>query len=159
VTAGGAWAEQVGTRHLFRMSLTTTPPSVIGATPVATRRVIPVTGGKFEGERLRGIVTPGGADWQTLTTDGSVILDVRLVLQTDDGALISYRYGGIRTGAPDVLARIDRGEIVDPSLYYMRTTGMLETAAPAYAWLNHLVAVALGSGVAWGPIYDVYVVL
>jgi Protein of unknown function (DUF3237) len=150
---------QVGTSHLFRMSLTTLPPQTIGATPAGQRRIIPLTGGTFEGERLRGVVTAGGSDWQTLATDGSVGLDVRLVLQTDDGALIGYRYRGIRAGTPDVLARIDRGELVDPSQYYMRTTGMFETASAAYGWLNRIVAVAIGSRLASGPVYDVYEVL
>lgn len=142
------------------MALTTTAPMVVGATPVGTRRVIPVSGGTFEGERLRGTVLPGaGADWQTLATDGTVLLDVRLVLRTDDGALVSYRYRGVRAAPPDVLARIDRGEDVAASEYYMRTTGMLETAAPAYGWLNRIVVVALGARVPAGPVYDVFEVL
>jgi Protein of unknown function (DUF3237) len=141
------------------MLLTTAPPLVVGATPVAERRIIAVTGGTFEGERLGGTVTSGSSDWQTLGADGSVHLSVRLVMQTGDGALIIYRYRGVRTGALDVLARIDRGEIVDPSAYYMRTTGMFETASAPYGWLNRIVAVAIGSRVASGPVYDVYEVI
>jgi hypothetical protein len=149
----------IPTRPLFRMLLTTPAPSLLGAAPFGTRRLIPVNGGSFEGDRLKGTVLSGGSDWQTIGTDGSVQLDVRLVLQTDDGALIGFRYRGLRTGSPDVLARIDRGDTVDPSEYYMRTSGLFETAAPRYAWLNHVVAVALGARTSAGPQYDVYEVL
>jgi Protein of unknown function (DUF3237) len=65
----------------------------------------------------------------------------------------------VRAAPPDVLARIDRGEDVAASEYYMRTTGTLETAAPAYGWLNRIVVVALGARVPAGPVYEVFEVL
>jgi hypothetical protein len=149
----------VATRPLFRMLLTTPAPSLLGAAPFGTRRLIPVNGGSFEGDRLKGAVLSGGSDWQSIGTDGSVHLDVRLVLQTDDGAVIGFRYRGLRTGTPEVLARIDRGETVDPSAYYMRTSGLFETSAARYLWLNHIVAVSIGTRTSAGPQYDVYEVL
>ena len=107
------------------------------------RRVGVVFGGVFEGERLSGEVSDGGSDWQTVRGDGAVALDVRLVLKTEDEALIGMTYRGIRHGSPDILARIDRGEEVDPATYYFRIAGFFETAAPKYDWLNSVLAVGI----------------
>ncbi len=119
----------LGTRYIFRVHLTTPPPLQVGTTPGANRRILVITGGTFEGECLRGTVAPGGSDWMTVRSDGSVAFNVRMLLETDDGALISLRHRGVRHGPLDILARVDRGEDVDPSLYYMRTTMLFETSA------------------------------
>ena len=130
-------------------------PHKIGAVGHGTRAIAPVTGGAFEGPRLRGKVL-GGEDWTLLRADGVLELDLRLALETDDGALIAMTSFGLRHGPPDVLAAIARGERVDPSAYYFRTTPRFETAAPAYAFLNKLLAVATGDRRATGPIYSIY---
>jgi hypothetical protein len=77
-----------------------------------------VPGGSFEGERLSGVVLDGGSDWQTLRKDGATTLNVRLVLKTTDDALICMTYQGVRHGRPDVIARIENGEVVDPGSYF-----------------------------------------
>jgi hypothetical protein len=92
-------------------------------------------------------------------SDGAVTLDVRLVLKTDDEAMIGMMYRGIRHGSPDILARIDRGEIVDPASYYFRVTSFFETAAPKYDWLNRLIAIGIGHRMAEGPIYNFFELL
>jgi len=68
-------------------------------------------------------------------------------------------YRGIRHASPDVLARIDRGEAVDPATYYFRIASFFETAAPKYDWLNRLLAVGVGHRTAEGPIYSLFEVL
>lgn len=146
-------------RLLFLFELKVNPASVIGKTPGVDRRVGEISGGRFEGERLRGTVLTGGSDWQSVRTDGAWMLDVRCVLQTDDGALIGMTYRGIRQGPQDVLDRIAKGETVNPTLYYMRVTPYFETAAPKYDFLNRLVAVGYGHRIASGPIYSVFEVL
>jgi hypothetical protein len=61
----------------------TAPPQLVGAVPHGyTRRVMVVSGGHFEGERLSGKVLPGGADVVLERPDGGLHLDVRLVLET-----------------------------------------------------------------------------
>src|SRR5437867_6490438 len=72
---------------LFIFQIEVKPPSVIGATPGYDRRVGEIAGGRFEGERLRGKILSGGSDWQSLRSDGAITINVRLVMQTDDGAL------------------------------------------------------------------------
>ena len=150
---------ELRTRPLLAIRLDVRGPMPVIATAGAARRIGVVTGGSFDGERLSGIVMDGGSDWQTLKADGSVALDVRLVLRTDDDAFIAMTYRGVRHAAADVIARIDRGEVVDPESVYFRTIVQFETAAPQYDWLNHVVAVGVGQRRADGPVYSVFEVL
>jgi Protein of unknown function (DUF3237) len=132
----------------------------IGAIPHGTRRTVPLTGGDFDGPRVRGTVLPqGSGDWLLLRADGVLELDFRATLLTHDGALISMKSFGLRHGPPEVMAAIARGETVDPARYYFRTAPRFETAHPAYAFLNHIIAVATGDRRAEGPIYAIHEVL
>jgi len=147
------------TRSLFVMRLEVRKLQNVGATPSGHRRVGVVPGGSFEGERLSGEVLDGGSDWQTVRTDGATTLNVRLVLKTRDEALISMTYRGIRYGPPDVMERIEKGEVVDPTSYYFRINPLFETANANYDWLNRVVAVGIGHRRADGPIYSIFEVL
>ena len=150
---------ELRTAHLFTLSLEVAGMQAIGATPAGERRVGLVAGGRFTGPRLSGTVLPGGADWIMIRPDGATTLDVRLVLQTTDGATIGMTYRGMRHGPEAVMARLGRGEAVDPSEYYFRTSVAFETAAPAHAWLNRIIAVGTGHRPPSGPVYDVFEVL
>ena len=57
-----------------------------------------------------------------------------------------------------MLARLAAGEDVDPAEYTFRTTVSIETSAPALAWLNDGVFIAVGARQPSGVSYDVYVV-
>ena len=151
--------QSVRTRPLFVMRLKVLPLQMVGATPGGVRRIGVVPGGSFAGERLSGTVLEGGSDWQTARGDGVLTLDVRLVLKTDDEALVTMTYRGLRHGPSDVLARIDKGEAVDPAGYYFRTNPLFETAAPKYDWLNRIVAIGLGHRLPGCPVYSVFEVL
>ncbi len=150
---------ELRTAHLFTLALEVAGMQPIGATPAGDRRVGLVAGGRFTGPRLSGTVLPGGADWIMLRPDGATTLDVRIVLQTDDGAAIGMTYRGMRHGPAAVMDRLARGEAVDPSEYYFRTSVTFETAAPQYDWLNRIVAVGTGHRPPSGPVYDVFEVL
>ncbi|MDB5406184.1 MAG: hypothetical protein JWL84_1096 [Rhodospirillales bacterium] len=149
----------VRTRPLFVMRLDVRPLIVVGAPPDAFRRIGVVPGGSFGGERLSGEVLDGGSDWQTVRRDGATTLDVRLVLKTTDDALILMTYRGLRHGPSDVVARLEKGEIVDAASYYFRTNPLFETAAAQYDWLNRIVAIGIGHRRADGPVYSVFEVL
>ncbi|HEY1857139.1 DUF3237 domain-containing protein [Acidocella sp.] len=157
-TLPGALRE-IRTRPLLTMKLAVRPLLVIGETPLTTRRIGIVFGGKFEGERLSGEVLDGGSDWQSVRKDGSTLLDVRLILKTDDDALITVTYKGIRQGPPEILARLERGEVVDPESYYFRINPMFETASETYAWLNNMLAIGTGHRFVDGPVYSLFEVL
>jgi hypothetical protein len=117
-------------------------PQDLGLTPHGRRRIIPVLGGRFEGPSIRGRILPGGADWQILRSDGAAELDARYTLETDDGALIYVSNRGMRSGSPEVLARLNAGETVDPASYYFRTVAEFETGAAAYQWLTQAIFLA-----------------
>ncbi|HEY6173209.1 MAG TPA: DUF3237 domain-containing protein [Kofleriaceae bacterium] len=145
---------------LFTIQIQLHPMQQIGTTPLGTRRVVPVSGGSFTGERLRGTVLPhAGSDWLLERGDGSFQQDARFTLETDDGALILMSYRGVRHGSPEVAARLARGEDVPATEYYLRTAPFYETSAPRYAWLNTIVSVGVGRRIPGGVIYDVYEIL
>jgi len=147
------------TRPLMSLRLTTAPTQNLGAGPHGTRITFPIIGGSFEGDRLRGKVLPGGDDWAVIRSDGVIELDLRVTLETDDGALIHMSSFGLRHGPPEVIAAIARGETVDPSTYYFRTTPRFETGHPKYTFLNHLLAVSSGDRRPDGPIYTIHELL
>jgi hypothetical protein len=150
----------MNTRLLMTMEVKVGALLNIGAVPHGTRRTALLTGGTFEGPRLRGTIVPeSSADWQLLRSDGVLEMDVRFTLRTDDGAMISMSAFGLRHGPPEVIAAIGRGETVDPSTYYFRTMPRFETAHPAYAFLNRLIAVASGDRRPEGPSYTIHEVL
>jgi len=105
---------------------------------------VPVTGGDFEGPRLRGKILSGGGDWLLLRADGVLELDLRITLETDDHALIYMTFQGLRHGPADAIAALGRGEVVDPARYYFRTVPRFETSAETYAFLNRIIAVGVG---------------
>jgi hypothetical protein len=147
-------------RPLFTLRIELHPSQAIGSTPLGDRRIVPVAGGEFTGDRLRGRVLPhAGGDWLLQRRDGALQQDVRLTLETDDGALILMTYRGVRHASPEVAARIARGEDVPPTDYYLRTAPFFETAADRYAWLNLLVSVAKGRRTGSAVIYDVFEIL
>ncbi|MGE0416028.1 MAG: DUF3237 domain-containing protein [Acetobacteraceae bacterium] len=150
---------EIRTAHLMTMRLTVNGMQMVGATPNGGRRVGLVGGGTFEGPKLKGTILPGGADWIIARPDGSTTLDVRIVLQTDDGATIGMTYRGMRHGPADVMDKVNKGEFVDPSLYYFRTAVFFETASDKYDWLNRVIAIGTGSRPPEGPVYDVFEVL
>src|SRR5262245_39051368 len=144
------------TRPLFVFQADVKPASIIGACPGHDRRVGEVTGGRFEGDRLRGRILSGGSDWQSLRSDGALTLDVRFVMETDDKHLIGVTYRGMRHGPKEVIERIGKGETVSPAEYYMRVVPFFETASDHYGWLNRLIGVAIGHRLPSGPIYHVF---
>jgi Protein of unknown function (DUF3237) len=146
-------------RPLLIFTLDVAKPQVVGLTPGVDRRVAEIRGGQFEGERLKGRILSGGSDWQAVRSDGTWAINVRIVLETDDNALIGMTYRGLRHGPKDVIDAIARGEQVSPASYYFRIAPFFETAAERYAWLNGVVSVGLGHRLPSGPIYQVFEVL
>jgi hypothetical protein len=130
-------------RPLMILRLTTSTTEEIGSTAHGTLSIFPVTGGSFEGERLRGKVLAGGGDWVVAKADGTSELDLRVTLETDDGALIHMTFTGVRDDAND----------------YLRTLPRFETAAPKYAFLNRLLAVGTGEIRPEGPVHAIEEIL
>ena len=129
---------------LYTSRIDIAPPLDVGSAPYGQRRVIGIIGGALSGPRLSGRILPGGADWQIARSDGIVEVDARYTLETDDGAFIYISNWGLRHGPAEIIRRLGAGDKVDASEYYFRTTPRFETGAPAYAWLNGVISVAVG---------------
>jgi hypothetical protein len=92
-------------RHIFRVYLKrvylkTPPPFLVGATPGANRRIFEVTGGTFEGERLRGTLASGGSDWMTVRSDGSVAFNHDAVRDGRGAIRLAQQHRRGRVGRP-----------------------------------------------------------
>ena len=133
----------MNSRPLMLLRLTTAATEEIGSTPHGTLSIFPVTGGSFEGERLRGKVLAGGGDWVRVTAAGTFELDLRVTLETDHGALIHMTFTGVR----------------DDANRYLRTLPRFETAVPTYAFLNRLLAAGIGEIRPEGPVHVIEEIL
>ncbi|OFI35694.1 hypothetical protein BFC17_12095 [Alteromonas lipolytica] len=130
---------------IFKAFVTLDPPQELGDTKYGKRRIIGINGGTFAGPKMKGVVLDGGADWQTVRADGTADLVAKYSLKTDDGYVIYIQNSGIRTAAPEVLAKLAKGEDVPSSQYYMRTAATLEVNEDSpYAWLNKSVIISTG---------------
>jgi Protein of unknown function (DUF3237) len=160
IAARSVFMTALHSQPLFTLTMTLAPTLELGDTPAGRRRIFTVTGGAFVGDRLRGEVLPqAGSDLLLVRGDGSSQQDVRLILRTDDGALILMTYRGVRHASPEINERIARGEAVDGSDYYLRTAPFFETSSAKYAWLNRIVSVASGERRPDGVAYDVFEIL
>jgi hypothetical protein len=136
-------ALSINSRPLMTLRLATSASQDVGSTPQGTLTIFPVTGGSFEGERLRGQVLAGGGDWVTAHADGTLTLDLRVTLETDDGELIHMTFTGVR----------------DDANHYFRTAPRFEAASPKYAFLNRLLAVGSAELRSEGPVHLIEEVL
>jgi hypothetical protein len=152
--------KQLASRHLLTLSIELHPIYDLGTTPVGHRRIVPVSGGSFRGERLRGEILPhAGSDVLITRGDGVFQQDVRLALRTDDDALILMTYRGVRHSSPEIARRIASGESVSPTDYYLRTAPFFETGASQYEWLNRVLTIGVGERLPNGAVYEVFEVL
>ena len=126
-------------------------------TSAGHRRVVPILGGRVSGS-VEAEILPGGADWQLVRPDGTIDIDSRYSARTGSGDLLLLHARGIRTGSPEVLARLGRGEDVDPRDYVFRTTVSIETAAPQLAHLQRSLFLAVAQRQASTVLYRAYCV-
>ncbi len=130
-------ATALTSRPLMTVTIAAAPPQKLGTVPHGIRSIVPVTGGDFEGPRLRGKVLPGGGDWLLLRPDGVLELDLRITLETDDHALIYMTFQGLRHGS------------------YFRTLPRFETSTGTYAFLNRIVSVGVGEARPDGAVHRI----
>jgi len=117
---------------LCRVEAKIAPSIRVGNTPLGTRVIAEVVSARFEGARLNArLKGNAAADWLVLSPDGRVgLMDVRLAIETDDGAVIYLQYNGRS------LNSAGRSEI--------RVAPRFETGDTRYAWLNEAIAVGKG---------------
>ena len=135
------------------------PPVEIGAVPSGNRRIFDVTGGQFEGPKLKGRILPSGGDWLLMGPDGVGRLDVRTTLETMDGAQIYLHYHGVLVINEKIFQALDSGGESQYGDTYFMTQPRFETGDDRYAWLNTIVAVGEGRVLPNAVEYRVYQVL
>jgi Protein of unknown function (DUF3237). len=79
--------DKLQSEFLLDLNLEAQTPQNLGSAG-GGRLIVPVSGGTFAGARLKGTIIPPGGDWIVQRPDGSRVLDVRILLQTDDGEKI-----------------------------------------------------------------------
>jgi hypothetical protein len=123
------------------------------------RRIIPITGGTVSGPKLNGRVVPGGADYELVRRDGSSAVEAHYALEADDGTPIYMMNRGYRHAPPDVAARQEALEPVEPTEYYMRIAPTFETPIGKHDWLTRTIIVGSAERRSDHSIFDYYAVL
>jgi hypothetical protein len=131
--------------HFADLAVEVGAPIEIGRVASGVRRIVPIVGGRCRGRGFEARVVPGGADFQLLPSETMARLEARYVLETDAGDRIYVQNDAIRTAPAAVMARLVRGEPVDPGEVYFRCVPRFETAAPALAWITERVFVGVGA--------------
>ncbi|MFN6540753.1 MAG: DUF3237 domain-containing protein [Nostoc sp. EkiNYC01] len=119
-------------------------PLEAGTGPYGTRLIFNIGGGTFEGARLRGKVLPGGGDWILVDGEGVWHMDVRLLLETEDGARIYVQYYGVVVMNEKIGTALASGGVTKYGDTYFMTQPRFETGDARYGWLNRVVAVGEG---------------
>lgn len=143
-------------RHLTTLTLVVDFAGVlaVGQVREGFRGLAQITGGTFAGAVLAGRVI-GGHDRFTRRPDGTLMIDVRLALETGDGAAILLSYQGHMLAPPEAMAKFRRGEILAGG-YRLEIAARFETGDERYAWLNDAIVVGIGEQTATGPIYTLF---
>ena len=156
----------LATRHLCTVEFEVGGGLIaIGASPFGDQRLGYVTGGRFFGQRINGIVLPGGGNWSRAGRLGDTAsvgtFDARAVWQTDDGDLIYLSYTGRNIIPDDVRATFADPAVpdADPSRYYLRIAPVFETASKTYGWLNGVLAVGVGERTDFGVRHVIHEIL
>ena len=127
--------------------VTVGPPQEVGRTAQGLRRVIPITGGSASGVGWTAKVLAGGADFQLVVSERTALLDARYCLQTDGGDLIYVQNHAVRSGPPELMAKLLRGELLDAAAtaqIYFRCSPTFETASPALRWITERMFTGTG---------------
>jgi Protein of unknown function (DUF3237) len=138
-------AQKLEYEFLYKIDLLLEPGIELGKTPVGKRVIYIAKGGTFEGPKIKGKVRPAGGDWVLRLDSATTKLDVKLLLETDDGQLISNTYTGIVRNNSD-------------GTTYWRITPIFETSSKKYEWLNYILAVGVGKFGKSGVSYEVYAI-
>ena len=130
-------------------------PIAVGPGPVGTRMYYEVSGGEVTGERLRGKVL-GGGEWALLGHDGFIRVDVRIQIETHDGAYLYGQYSGLLEMNETVLDASLNSRGTDYGDQYFFTNPRFETGDARYAWVNTTFFVGEGHLLPDGVEYRVW---
>jgi hypothetical protein len=126
---------------------------VIHALGEGCRRIIPITGGRVQGlargQSMAGEILPGGADFQLVTSSVTdqvaAQLDARYILRLSDGSHIYVTNLAVRTGSPQDIASLVRGESVPPERIYFRCAPRFEVERADLVWMTQTLFIGTGA--------------
>ncbi|SFQ06134.1 DUF3237 domain-containing protein [Salibacterium halotolerans] len=135
----------IETKHVFDLTIYVDSPIEVGPVSAGERRIINITGGTFEGKNMRGVILPGGADYQVIRRDGVTEVVAHYSLQTTDGTPIYIVNRGYRYGPEEIINKLKQGEPVPDNSYYFKTMPTFEVSDERYAFLNRNLFVGIGT--------------
>lgn len=144
---------------LFDLRVLIDPVYDLGDAGITRRLISSISDGIFTGDRMSGRLHPVGADWLTIRPDQSIEMDVRGLMETDDGAFITMRHRGRWTIPADLWDRVmlaDNVDKIDPARYSLHVSFIFETDHPDYLWLNNVIAIGAGRRTQTGVEYSVH---
>ena len=134
----------LGLIHEFTCHVACGPAHDVGTGPYGLRQYFEMTGGRIEGPRLAGKLLGSGGDWMLVGPDGFMRMDVRIQIETEDGAVICAHYFGpaeANDALQQAVAAVAPTRFSDQSI---RSHWVLEAGHPHYAWVNRSVFVGQG---------------
>ena len=126
-------------------------PHDVGEGPLGRRHYYPMTDGALTGPRLSGKLLGEGGDWMLTSPDGFMRMDVRVQIQTNDGAVLCAHYFGPAEANPKMIDATKQCKETYFSDQYIRSHWRLESGAPQYAWVNQTVFVGEGRVLPFAP--------
>lgn len=120
------------TEFVYEAMVTIASAEDVGEVISGHQRIIPITGGTFEGPAIRGKVLPGAADWNLVRNDGVTVVSANYFLRTDDGVVIKISNQGVNSSLPTPATAPVRPRFTIP---------IFEAPKGRYDWLNKSVFV------------------
>ena len=119
---------------VMQLKVTIDEPYSCGETQHGQRVIIPITGGTFEGPKIKGTILNGGADYQLVNKVlDRTELEAIYCIKTDDDICIHIRNRGIISNAKDADGK---------QTFYFKCAPQFEAPADSkYVWLNNALFV------------------
>lgn len=131
--------------YAFTLVARVAAPVDLGEAQGFRRRVVPILDGTVSGPLFEGTILAGGADWQRIRpADGLSRLFATYAIRHKDGTIVQVENRGLRRAAPEVMERLNGGEIVEPALVYFRSAPVFDAPEGPHAWLNESLFLASG---------------
>jgi|WetSurMetagenome_2_1015567.scaffolds.fasta_scaffold52223_2 hypothetical protein len=128
------------------LKVTVGPGMTVGPTAHGVRRMIPITGGTFEGPKLKGVVLNGGADYQYGDEEkGRTEIEAIYTIKTDDNVLIHIRNAGLSYIPEELRELMKKGEKFNLDKIYFRAAPKFEAPNDSkYDWMNNAIFICKG---------------
>ena len=131
--------------HICEVEAYASIPIFIGPAGQGTRLIFPsAEGGSLTGPLLNGSLRSVGGDWAKIRPDYGFELDVRLIIDTPDGAVIYVSYSGIIDMDEAQINQFMSGII--PKNLKIFINPKFETSHEDYMWLNKAHVIGMGVG-------------